>query len=211
MTDNTEAPGGGAEPRRRILSVAAKALAEKGFDGVRLRDVAKAAGVSIGMLQHHFETRDQLFLEAFGWSIDDLLERWHSGSHDGQDPVARLESLVRELAQDPELVRRSTTWVEFCASATRHPELRPGVLRVYDAWRGVIGEVIDAGVANGDFTLAVGRDAAIELLSSLVDGLDLGAACGAQDPASYEFVVRTSAALALGCPRLLAGSHRKDP
>ena len=203
MTDVTDPPGGIADGRRgQILAIAAAALAEKGFDGARLRDVSNAAGVSIGLIQHHFETRDQLFLAAFEWSIDALLDRWHSSADEAPDPVARLEALIGELAGDPELVRRATTWIEFCASATRHPELRPGVLRVYDAWRTVIAEVVDAGVASGDFTLAMERDAAIELLSTLVDGLDLGAAGGWQDKESYAWVVRTSAALALGCPRL---------
>ena len=63
------------EQRERILRAASRVLAEHGFDGVRLRGIAKAAGVSIGMLQHYFETREHLLKQAAVWGSDDILRR----------------------------------------------------------------------------------------------------------------------------------------
>ena len=52
------------EPRKiQIMEATERLIAEYGFDGLRLRDVSKTAGVSIGMIQHYFETRDGLVLE----------------------------------------------------------------------------------------------------------------------------------------------------
>lgn len=46
--------------RDRLLLVAMQLFAERGFDGVTVRDIAKAADVSIGLINHHFESKDGL-------------------------------------------------------------------------------------------------------------------------------------------------------
>ena len=51
--------------RDEILAAAATVMARMGFERMRLRDVATEAGVSIGLLQHYFETREQLGRETF--------------------------------------------------------------------------------------------------------------------------------------------------
>ena len=43
-----------------VLRVAVQQIAERGYDSVRLRDVATNAGVSIGLLQHYFGSREDL-------------------------------------------------------------------------------------------------------------------------------------------------------
>lgn len=50
-------------PRDRILRSAAELYAARGVDATGLRDVARAAGMSLGGLQIHFPARAQLLLE----------------------------------------------------------------------------------------------------------------------------------------------------
>ncbi|WP_049567773.1 TetR/AcrR family transcriptional regulator [Nonomuraea sp. SBT364] len=53
------------EARRRHLAEAVQRLIDaKGMDGVSLREVAAAAGVSMGLVQHYFATKDELLLAA---------------------------------------------------------------------------------------------------------------------------------------------------
>ena len=52
------------DPRKvRLMELTEELLARHGFDGLRLRDVSNRAGVSVGSIQHWFETRDALVLE----------------------------------------------------------------------------------------------------------------------------------------------------
>lgn len=46
--------------RARIRDAALDVFAERGIAGARLKDIAAAAGVSIGLVQHHFGTKDAL-------------------------------------------------------------------------------------------------------------------------------------------------------
>jgi AcrR family transcriptional regulator len=52
------------ETRERILAEAIKVIDEHGEPSVRVAKVAKAAGVTQGMVTYHFETRERLIAEA---------------------------------------------------------------------------------------------------------------------------------------------------
>lgn len=56
VTQISKAPDG----RARLLSVAMKLFAEKGYDGVTVRDIAAAADVSVGLLNHHYGSKEGL-------------------------------------------------------------------------------------------------------------------------------------------------------
>lgn len=187
------------EQRDNILRHAALKLATRGFGNTRLRDIAKSAGVSIGMVQHHFETRDQLLIEAFEWSIDNLLIEWHHTVDVGDDAWQTLQALIGTLTADPDLARRSATWVEFCISASRYPELTEGVQRVYRTWRELIRRLVLAGVAEGIFSPALPVDQAARILSTLVDGCDVAMSTGAgvMSPEQYRQLLLDAALVVL--------------
>lgn len=46
--------------QQRLVEVAMRLFAEKGFDGVTVRDIAAAAGVSVGLINHHFGSKEGL-------------------------------------------------------------------------------------------------------------------------------------------------------
>ena len=102
--------------RERILSAAELLLVTHGVERSRLRDVAEAAGVSIGTVQHYFDTRDRLIGELFDWSAERRLNAWLAAAPAGDDPWARLVSLLDASLPEP-LLWRSRIWIEFCAMA----------------------------------------------------------------------------------------------
>ncbi|MGW0994867.1 TetR/AcrR family transcriptional regulator [Streptomyces sp. NPDC002520] len=187
------------EQRERILRAAAEVLAERGFDAGRLRDVATASGLSIGSLQHYFETRDALFREAFAWSIDELIERWRAAAVDAPGAWRRFELLVGALTSDPGLVRRCATWTEFCASASRREELGEGVRRVHAAWRALVTEIVRQGLRSKEFDPPLAADLAVGSLVALVDGCEMAVASGSGLTAErYAEVMLGTARVVLG-------------
>lgn len=46
--------------KERLIRVAMKLFAEKGFDGVTVRDISAAATVSVGLINHHFGSKEGL-------------------------------------------------------------------------------------------------------------------------------------------------------
>ena len=64
-----------AETRERILDVAATLFREKGFDGIGLADIMKAAGLTHGGFYKHFESKTELEAEACAHLFDGAAER----------------------------------------------------------------------------------------------------------------------------------------
>jgi len=64
------------ENRLAILQAAAQLYRERGFTGVGVADITRAAGLTHGGLYRHFESKDALAAEAstfaFGWKLSEL-------------------------------------------------------------------------------------------------------------------------------------------
>ena len=71
----------GHDTRQMIVSVAGKVLVESGYQGLTLKRVADAAGISVGNLNYHFRTKESL--------IEALIE------HVLTDFSSRFEDIVR--------------------------------------------------------------------------------------------------------------------
>ena len=59
-------------PRQRICHAAMELYAERGQRGPTLRAVAERAGVSPGLVQHHFKTTQRLLAEVEAWVLEQL-------------------------------------------------------------------------------------------------------------------------------------------
>jgi AcrR family transcriptional regulator len=51
----------GVETREKILAAAERMFAERGLDGVSLRDLTGEAGVELALINYHFKSKDKLF------------------------------------------------------------------------------------------------------------------------------------------------------
>jgi AcrR family transcriptional regulator len=160
--------------RERILAAAEALLVSHGVERSRLRDVAEAAGVSIGTVQHYFDTRDRLIEELFDWSAERRLRAWTDALPVEGDPWSKVVALLHASLPEP-LLWRSRIWIEFCAMA-RDDELRAKLDRFYDAWRPPFRAVIEEGIATGDFDPAASADDIVDLFVLLGDGAAVGLA-----------------------------------
>lgn len=157
------------EPRKlQIMIVTERLIAEQGFDGLRLRDVAKHAKVSIGLIQHYFDTRDALVLEALSHASWRRAEEWASLGAGVGDPVERTRVLLRGSIADRE---RCQAWMETCASSTRHPDLLPMITRIYEAWQGALRSALQGGIERAVFRPVVPLDQVLDTIMAMIDGL----------------------------------------
>jgi AcrR family transcriptional regulator len=92
--------------RARIRDAALEQFAEHGFDGATIRGIAEAAGVSPGLVQHHFGSKEAL-RQACDDAVMELIQRKVAATRDGTitDPsfiaalYAEAPPLVRYLAR----------------------------------------------------------------------------------------------------------------
>ena len=141
-----------AEERRRMILVAAsECIALQGYDSVRLREVSKRAGVSVGLIQHYFETREELLTHSIRHLSEELLAEFEITPSEQLTAWQRIEDLVGRLCAVKDLQSHSLMWVAFGAAVAGHPELRPHLERVYRSWEGYVRAAIETGIAAGEF------------------------------------------------------------
>src|SRR5262245_7153686 len=66
-----------AENREKILTVAGVLFREKGFDGIGVAEIMKAAGMTHGGFYGHFGSKEELALEVSRALIEKVKIRWN--------------------------------------------------------------------------------------------------------------------------------------
>ena len=74
-----------AENRERIVQVAAKLFRERGFDGIGVADLMKAAGLTHGGFYGHFASKEDLAAEASGRALEETLQYWSTAIEKAPD------------------------------------------------------------------------------------------------------------------------------
>jgi TetR/AcrR family transcriptional regulator, transcriptional repressor for nem operon len=81
------------ETHARIVKRASVRLREKGAHGIGVADLMKEAGLTHGGFYAHFDSREALVIEAFGYAMDRAAEHWRNMTAD-IPPEKRLSTIV---------------------------------------------------------------------------------------------------------------------
>lgn len=123
----------GYETREAIVSAAADVLVTRGNAGLTLKRVADAAGVSVGNLNYHFRTKENLLealiertLSSYSTRFTELLSR--DRSVDGN----ALTDLVRWVMDDSTSREYTLLFRELWAMASQNPAICSAMDKFYD-------------------------------------------------------------------------------
>jgi len=131
--------------REEILGLSVPLFATDGFDGVSMRDIAAAVGVTPAALYHHFPDKEQLYLDAVGYAFEEKVGPLKSLLVGGGNPWDRLEAFVARfthmLAKEKDF-RRLMQWVLLDSDEQRQQSLVDCVFRdLFNALRNLAGEL----------------------------------------------------------------------
>ncbi len=76
--------------RQQIIEVASQLFRERGFDGIGVADLMRAAGFTHGGFYGHFESKEALMLDAFQHAFDEAKLRWRKLSSTHQIPLTTI-------------------------------------------------------------------------------------------------------------------------
>ena len=100
-----------ASTHERILEAALECFSEQGFDGATTREIARRAGVNLGLIQYYFEGKEALWRSAVSRAFAELVEGnaealREAGGFDDRERMRRLvRRYVRWIGRHPEFVR----------------------------------------------------------------------------------------------------------
>ncbi|MGO1545441.1 MAG: TetR/AcrR family transcriptional regulator [Gulosibacter sp.] len=157
-----------------ILVAVMDLVATKSSREISYRDVANSAGVSVGKLQHHFGTRDELIRKAFELRLLQVTHALHEIRDQPGTPTQRLTAAADEVALRGAW-RRSTIWIDLLHRSVDSSEYRDLVVRVNDSWRNVFTALIRDGISTGEFSLEGPIEDAVQQIIITADGLTVHA------------------------------------
>lgn len=145
--------GNGEVPSGRIIQiyeVACRQFAQRGFDGVSMRDIAAECGISKATLYHYFPDKDSILRPlAMGATKSIYL---HVARHDDAalPAVDRLRRFIVETVTFFEAFRWA--WIAGSTAFWSDPEARARKERI--AWRDryeqLLRDILQAGVKSGE-------------------------------------------------------------
>jgi len=186
-------PGYG-EGREALLQAAVTVVAAGGLRALTYRAVAEEAGVTHGLVRHHFGSRDALIVAATEYSLSPVLVA--SGV---TESAGDLQSFAGGI---PTMIEREQEMVAFqyevMLESVRRPELRPAVKAMLEGLRG--GIVADLRQRGLSVTPATGAMVTAALDGIVLQGLTL------QDPKFVQSALRELRSLLAQLPSSAATS-----
>ena len=156
-------------PSDRLLDCVLDLLVAEGYEGISIRRVATAAGVSIGAVQHHFATKDALLAAAMDRVSQQFQERLDRRIAPGAGPPEVLRAVADELVSTgAERRPASVIWLVRMARAAVHEPTAEVHRREWQQVEDLLAQLVAA--ARPDLAEQAVRDEAT-LLLALLDGL----------------------------------------
>ena len=161
------------EDRRRQLGEAAlRCIVKHGNAGVSLRQIAAEAGVTQGLITHHFGEINELVAYAFDIMSDGLLQATMTAVEEaGPDPRARLNAFI-DASFSPLMFDRDVlgVWVVFWGLILHSPRMSTSQKAEYTAYLKTVEHLIlDVAGAEG-FEIGDARLTAVSF-TAMMDGL----------------------------------------
>ena len=131
---STSEPSKSLSPRaaksvRRILNAAAHLFGEEGYQGATMKAVARAAGVSKGLLHYHFRSKEHLLIEAQRAAFKQIHDRFEVKFQQGD---VGIDTALEGLDMLWESVRDMRAWTPFMVETMSLTSQEQPVRRLLD-------------------------------------------------------------------------------
>ena len=163
------------EQRRRDIAEAVfRVIGIRGMEGVSLRDVATEAGVSMGSVQHYFNTKEEMLRFALGYMRERAGERFAAELGKLKNPSNRdyLRAILRTLLPTNSQSRQEATVnIAFFSVSNGNREFRRVLSDGYSRLLAACRQQLANAERNGELRSGIDVDAEAAALFFATQGL----------------------------------------
>lgn len=159
--------------REQILQAALTCFARKGYHLATMDDIVAQSGLSKGSLYWHYKNKKDLFLSIMSWYFAQMEQELEARLQAAPTATARLQTLTEIVAQlfsNPELEPLANVLIDFYAETRHDAEVEAAMQQVLLPYIEFVANIIEAGVAAGEFKPVNARQIAVALMAAF-DGL----------------------------------------
>lgn len=138
--------------RARILEKATDLFVRQGYNGISMREIAEACGLSKAGLYYHFKDKEDLFLAILGENLSQLGGLINDAQGRGQTAAEQLQLFIRAIFTQLPAGRRSIIRLASQEMDKVSIEARTDFHQRYNQeFVGRIRAILDAGMRAGEF------------------------------------------------------------
>ena len=136
--------------QHRVYEAFAELMAERSYDAISMAAIAERAGVGRTAIYHHFPDKEAVVVAFASHETEEYLHLLRAVLNEAADPAARLRLYVRYHLDDADRFHMGLGRQLYGVIGPESREaIRQHVVAVEDVLRGIL----DAGVADGTFTV----------------------------------------------------------
>lgn len=167
--------------RQQLIEATIDSLARRGYSETTMADVADGAGLSRGIVNFHFESKEKLLVATLQYMADEYSQHWRIALQKaGDDPARQLRALVaadfdRAICNK----RKLAAWCAFWGEAKSRPTYQALCGARDEAYQRVFIELCTALKQDGGYDYDPQSTALA--LSAMLEGLWLRLMMGTED------------------------------
>jgi AcrR family transcriptional regulator len=168
--------------RDRLLDATVAVFSEKGYEGARVGDIARRAGLTTGAIYAQFKNKADLLREAIERSSAEGMDRLMPAEIAAAGPAAMLTEMGRHLVDTgtPDWVEGML--VEALVAARRDPVVAENLRQALKLQGTVLAGLFRQGKDQGVFDDALDTAAAVQFCTALSLGMLLLGSLGIDPP-----------------------------
>lgn len=161
-----------ARRRQQLIEATIKCISKKGLGSTTLADVAREAGLSQGIVNLHFDSKDNLLAETLRFLAEDYDQQFmQTLANSPSSPAAKLLALM-EMDLKPAVChrRKLAVWFAFWGEVKAVPTYQKICAAREQKYDEVMRELAAAVIREGGYQ-HVAAEAVADALSSMTDGM----------------------------------------
>lgn len=161
------------ETRQKIVRKAATLFNRQGFAGASMSDIMRVTGLQKGGIYNHFNSKEELALEAFEYLIQEITRHYLVAIRSQRHAVDRLLAMLdiyRHFIDNPLVEGGCPILNTAVESDDTHPVLKARTQQAMDGWRALIQRVLNTGVKRGEVQPAIDTDQVATILIATIEG-----------------------------------------
>jgi AcrR family transcriptional regulator len=161
--------------RREILEATWRVIARQGIDAATIREIAKEAGFSNGVLSHYFTNKDEILISAHRLAFQQVYDRATRANQDAVGVEAVRRALYEALPLDEERRIEAVLDVSFWSLALVNDKLNrvrfESIVSGREWWKTLLA----SGRERTEIVSALTDDVICDEIQALIDGISVQA------------------------------------
>ncbi len=153
--------------KEEILAAAREIFARKPLDDVKIQDIARKAGLSVGGVYWYFKSKDDIVHALLLQNAETNIAALNILAETDAPALARLNLFFDQVAgQVFNLSELYLTGAKYQSMTSPNPQTRAAMQKIAEGYHSGVQAIIEQGIKNGEFVQVNPQDATTALIGS---------------------------------------------